>query len=146
MRPSTRPTRNALDQGDDKVATVIKIRHKGNFDHLDRFLKAMTKRVWMKKLAQYGEQGVEALRNATPKTTGKTAESWSYEIREESGNVVISWKNSNVNKHVNIAVILQYGHGTRNGGYVKGIDYINPALKPVFDEIANSAWKEVISA
>lgn len=146
MRPLTRLTRNALDQGDDKVATVIKIRHKGNFDHLDRFLKAMTKRVWMKKLTQYGEQGVEALRNATPKNTGKTAESWSYEIREESGNVVISWKNSNVNKHVNIAVILQYGHGTRNGGYVKGIDYINPALKPVFDEIANSAWKEVISA
>lgn len=138
--------KSASDQGDDDVATVIKIRHKGNFDHLDKFLKAMTKRVWMKKLAQYGERGVEALRNATPKDTGKTAESWSYEIREESGNVTISWKNSNVNKNVNIAVILQYGHGTRNGGYVKGIDYINPALKPVFDEIANSAWKEVISA
>lgn len=128
------------------MAFVVKVRHRGNFDHIDKFFKTVTKRLWMKKLAQYGEKGIEALRNATPKNTGKTAESWSYEIREQSGAVSICWKNSNVNKGVNIAIILQYGHGTRNGGFVKGIDYINPALQPVFEEIANSAWKEVISA
>lgn len=88
------------------MALVVKVKHRGNFYHIDKFFKAMTKRVWMKKLERYGEKGVEALRNATPKDTRKTAESWSYEILEQSGAVSICWKNSNVNKGVNIAIIL----------------------------------------
>lgn len=96
-------------------------------------------------LASYGERGVKALAAATPKDTGKTADSWTYSIEEGKGTVSIVWSNTNVNKGLNIAVLLQYGHGTRNGGYVQGRDYINPALRPLFDEIANKAWEEVVS-
>lgn len=95
-------------------------------------------------LRKYGRIGVEALSSATPVDTGKTANSWHYRIEEEGRHKVsIIWTNSNTNKGVNIALILQYGHGTRQGGYVKGIDYINPAMKPVFDAISNKAWEEV---
>lgn len=94
-------------------------------------------------LRKYGEQGVKALMNATPKDTGKTANSWVYEIRHESKGPTLIWKNTNIVDGVSIAVILQYGHGTANGGYVQGRDYINPALRPIFDQIAKSAWKEV---
>lgn len=94
-------------------------------------------------LRKYGEQGVKALTNATPKDTGKTANSWVYEIRHESNGPTLIWKNTNIVDGVSIAVILQYGHGTANGGYVQGRDYINPALRPIFDQIAKSAWKEV---
>ena len=90
--------------------------------------------------------GVQALSIATPNDSGKTAQSWSYEIEDRNGSISIYWKNSNVNNNVNIAVILQYGHGTRNGGYVEGIDYINPAMQPLFQEMANEAWKEVVSS
>lgn len=94
-------------------------------------------------LRKYGEQGVKALMNATPKDTGKTANSWVYEIRHELNGPTLIWKNTNIVDGVSIAVILQYGHGTANGGYVQGRDYINPALRPIFDQIAKSAWKEV---
>lgn len=95
-------------------------------------------------LRKYGRIGVEALSSATPKNTGKTADSWHYEIVENGKHSVsIVWSNSNLNKGVNIALILQYGHGTRQGGYVQGIDYINPAVRPVFDDISQKAWEEV---
>lgn len=95
-------------------------------------------------LVRYGEAGVRVLESATPRLTGVTAASWSYGIETlPGGGYTLSWSNSNANNGVNIAMILQYGHGTRNGGYVQGVDYINPALKPVFDAIANDAWKEV---
>lgn len=99
----------------------------------------------MNVLNKYGQRGVEALSHATPVDTGKTAASWSYEIQESDNSIEIIWSNSNVNKGLNIAILLQYGHGTRNGGYVVGRDYINPALQPLFDELADKAWEEVVS-
>lgn len=97
-----------------------------------------------KILRRYAEQGVSALRSATPTDSGLTANSWSYTIESGKNTSTIHWTNSNINKGVNIAVILQYGHGTRNGGYVAGRDYINPAMRPVFDKMAESAWMEVV--
>ena len=92
---------------------------------------------------QYGKEGVEALARATPKDTGKTAASWSYAVHKSDGRITITWSNSNIVDGVPIAVILQYGHGTRNGGYVEGVDYINPAMRPIFERIAQRAWGEV---
>lgn len=117
----------------------------GNFHKTEKFLHQLTEKHYENKLHKYGKLGVEALKRATPKDTGKTADSWSYEIVQENGRLAVHWKNSNVQKHINIALILQYGHATRNGGWVEGIDYINPAMKPIFEEMANVAWKEVIS-
>ena len=98
----------------------------------------------MDKLNSYGEQGVAALSNATPKRTGLTASSWSYEIEQTSTTITITWKNSNMAREaIPIAILIQNGHGTRTGGYVQGIDYINPALKPIFEEIAENVWKEL---
>lgn len=98
-----------------------------------------------KILDKYGRLGVEYLSSNTPKRSGKTAASWDYDIEERNGDYTIVWTNSNTNQQVNIALILQYGHGTGTGGYVRGIDYINPAMKPIFDNIADDAWKEVTS-
>lgn len=95
-------------------------------------------------LHKYGKRGVEYLKEATPKDTGKTAESWTYSIEEDNGSYKIVWSNTNVaDGWANIAVLLQYGHATRNGGYVKGVDYINPAIEKVFNNLAEDAWKEV---
>ena len=99
-----------------------------------------------KILEKYGQMGVEALRSATPIDSGKTAESWGYEISGGKEGATIHWTNTNQNKGVYIAVILQYGHGTGTGGYVQGIDYINPAIRPVFDKIAEEAWMEVVNS
>ena len=97
----------------------------------------------MSDLDKYGKEGVAALASATPVDTGLTASSWSYEIKQKNGSISISFKNSNIQNGVPIAIILQYGHGTRNGGWVQGRDYINPAIQPIFDRIANDAWREV---
>lgn len=99
-----------------------------------------------KILEKYGQMGVEALRSATPIDSGKTAESWGYEISVRKEGATINWTNTNQNKGVYIAVILQYGHGTGTGGYVQGVDYINPAIRPVFDKIAEEAWMEVVNS
>lgn len=122
---------------------MISFRSKGSFTNTTDFLKRLSKMSIDDILNHYGDEGVAALRNATPVDSGLTADSWYYEIVKENGQISIRWNNRNVNKGVNIAVILQYGHGTRNGGYVQGRDYINPALQPIFDQIANKAWKEV---
>lgn len=124
----------------------IKISQKGDFSKSLKFLKdkKLYKKHILPILKKYGELGVEALREATPKDTGKTSESWSYEIIEEKYGARIVWKNSNVSDWANIAVLIQYGHATRNGGWVEGIDYINPAMKSIFEKIAEEAWKEVI--
>lgn len=124
---------------------MISFVHKGNFNNTEKFFDRIMHRSYKDTLASYGERGVKALAAATPKDTGKTADSWIYSIEEGKGTVSIVWSNTNVNKGLNIAVLLQYGHGTRNGGYVQGRDYINPALRPLFDEIANKAWEEVVS-
>lgn len=128
----------------------IRIIHKGDFLKTEKFLKKTHTKLASKYLTQilnkYGVEGVEALRQSTPRDTGKTANSWSFEVLESADAVRIIWKNSNINKGVPIAIILFYGHGTRNGGYVQGRDYINPALQPIFDKIADEAWKEIVSA
>lgn len=103
----------------------------------------MTNRDYLTILSEYGRKGVEALASSTPVDTGKTADSWEYTIETTSNRTTISWSNSNENQGYNIALMLQYGHGTKNGGYVKGIDYINPAIKPIFEAMASELWKEV---
>lgn len=124
---------------------MLKLFSRGNFNRTEKFLKKSMGDDYITVLSKYGQRGVEALSAATPKKTGKTASSWRYEIRQEGSSLSVIWSNSNVNKNVNIAIILQYGHGTGWGGYVQGRDYINPALRPIFDELADIAWKEVTS-
>ena len=133
---------NSSEQRDD--FQMIKFRHKGDFSKLTRYLGEVGTAIDMKILNKYGERGVAALSSATPVDSGKTASSWYYEISKDSRGYVISFNNSNVvNGWCNIAVILQYGHATGNGGWVEGRDYINPAIQPVFDNLANDAWEEV---
>jgi hypothetical protein len=122
---------------------MISFRQKGDFAKLTSFLEKAKEVVKIGDLNKYGQEGVAALASATPKDTGLTADSWYYEIIRSNGSVRIVWKNSNIQNGVPIAVILQYGHGTKNGGYVQGRDYINPAIKPIFDKIAKESWKEV---
>ncbi len=125
---------------------MFAFKHRGNFSKTERFLNRISGAKYLNILERYGRQGVEALRAATPIDSGKTADSWDFEIERGKDKTTISWVNTNVNQNVNIAVILQFGHGTGTGGYVAGRDYINPAMRPVFDSIAEQAWKEVTSA
>ena len=122
---------------------MINIRQKGDFKKLTSFLERAKEGTNIGILDKYGKKGVAALSSATPVDTGLTASSWFYKIENKNGIAKIEFHNSNVQKGVSIALILQYGHGTRNGGYVVGRDYINPAIQPVFDELAKNAWKEV---
>lgn len=122
---------------------MISFRQKGDFSKLDRFLERAKEAARLSILDKYGREGVAALESATPVRSGKTASSWYYEIEHSSNSHIIRFNNSNINKGVNIAIILQYGHGTGTGGWVEGIDYINPAIQPIFDKIADAAWEEV---
>lgn len=122
---------------------MISFRHKGDFKKLTSFLEKAKSVIKISDLDKYGQQGVAALESATPVDTGLTAKSWYYEITRKNGSVSISFHNSNIQNGVPIAIILQYGHGINNGGWVQGRDYINPAIQPIFDEIVNNAWKEV---
>lgn len=122
---------------------MIKIKQKGDFKKSERFFKWVVKREYMKFFNEVGEAGVKALQEATPKRTGKTAESWDYKVLDTKQGLSITWTNSNVNDGANVAILIQLGHGTNTGAYVKGIDYINPALKPVFEAFANNVWWEV---
>lgn len=115
---------------------------RGGFKDTERWLKKMSSNEFV-KFEKYGRMGVDALRSATPVESGKTAESWTYEITEDDGGLRVDFLNTNINKNVNIAIILQYGHGTGTGGYVAGRDYINPAIQPVFDKIVAEALKEL---
>lgn len=123
---------------------VVSFKHRGNFNNLDRFLKGAAKLDLERILQSYGEEGVRALSSATPIDSGDTAGSWGYKIQRNRASYSIIWTNSNVNEGIPIAILIQYGHGTSNGGYVQGRDFINPALQPIFDQIANSVWQEVI--
>lgn len=125
---------------------MVIVKQKGDFSKTEKFLNIINKKLYYRNLQKYAEQGVAALASATPVDSGTTANSWDYEIRQTKNSVSIYWTNSNVNKGVPIAVIIQYGHGTRNGGYVQGRDYINPAMRPIFDKIAENVWKEVTSS
>lgn len=123
----------------------LKVTHRGDFGKTKDFLNRTQRRAYFKSLEKYGAAGVAALKAATPHDDGDTAEAWYYEIVDRPGYYAIHWLNSNVVQPGNIpvAVLIQYGHGTRNGGYVEGVDYINPTLKPIFDQMAADMWKEV---
>lgn len=121
----------------------MKLSIDGDFSKTKSFLKNLSKKQKQLSLDDWGRAGVAALSSATPVDTGKTASSWSYSIEQRSDGVSLVWNNSNVNDGVNIALIIQYGHVTKNGVYVQGRDYINPALVPIFDKLAEAAWKEV---
>lgn len=125
---------------------MIRFRQKGDFSRLTRFLERSKERIHLGDLDKYGREGVRALSSATPVETGLTASSWYYKITNTKDSVRISFHNSNVQNGVPIAIILQYGHATGTGGWVEGRDYINPTVRPLFDQIANSAWKEVTKA
>ena len=123
---------------------MISITHKGDFNNIESFFKRIQKRKYLDALNKYGQRGVEALRAATPRDTGETASSWSYITKMTRNSYIIEWNNSHSTGQVPVAIILQYGHATGSGGYVQGIDYINPALENIFNDMANEAWKEVI--
>jgi hypothetical protein len=122
---------------------MISFEQKGDFSKLSSFLERAKQAVKLSDLDKFGREGVAALAAATPVDTGLTASSWTYDIVQTKDSVTINFNNTNIQNGCPIAVILQYGHGTRNGGWVQGRDYINPAIQPVFDKIANEAWKEV---
>ena len=126
-----------------EVISIITFQQQGDFSKLTNFLERAREVVNLGFLDKYGREGVEALRSATPIDSSETANSWYYEIENSNGTATLSFLNSHINKGVPIAIILQYGHGTRNGGWVEGRDYINPAIQPIFDKIVEEAWKEV---
>lgn len=122
---------------------MITFRQRGDFSKLTNFLERAKEAVHLGNLDKYGQEGVAALASATPVDTGQTANSWHYKIEQKNGLVSIGFYNTNIQNGVPIAIILQYGHATRNGGWVQGRDYINPAIQPIFDKIADTAWREV---
>ena len=128
------------------VVRLIRFTSKGDFNRTFKFLKKMDSFKVAQILEKYAGMGVEALAQATPVDSGATDSSWGYEIVTSGEDATIYWTNTNQNDGVYIAVILQFGHGTGTGGYVAGRDYINPAMRPIFDKIANEAWMEVVNA
>lgn len=124
---------------------MITFSHKGNFEKTTGFLKKASERRLDRELVRFAKKGVEVLYEATPKDTGKTAASWYYTITRNRSGIKIVWNNSNTTDQAPVAVLIQYGHATKNGGYVQGIDYINPAMKPIADEISEYIRKELSS-
>lgn len=124
---------------------MIKVEVRGSFKNAQTFLQRMKKREQFRVLEKYGPIGVAALKAATPEDSSETANAWSYEIIDRPGYFRINWRNAHMEKpgHSPIAILLHYGHATRNGGYVHGLDYINPALKPIFKQMADDMWREV---
>lgn len=122
---------------------LVVMKQSGSLKNFEGFLYKNRKRRLYQLLNEYGKQGVELLRDATPVDTGKTATGWDYEIEVSSQGVSLYWVNNNVNEGVPIAILIQYGHATRSGSYVQGIDYINPALRSLFESMATKLWKEV---
>lgn len=122
---------------------MIRIKHSGSFKNTERFLSKAKKLNLQSVLSRYAADGVQALAAATPVDSGRTANSWGYEIKITGSRYSVEWTNSNINDGVSVALILQFGHGTGTGGYVQGRDYINPAIRPIFDKMADAAWREV---
>lgn len=123
---------------------AISFKQKGDFKKLDTFFQRAKEVVKLSDLDKYGREGVVALQHATPKDTGRTAASWSYQITRKNDIITLEFYNSNIQNGIPIAILLQYGHATRNGGFVQGVDFINPSLKPIFERIADNAWKDVV--
>jgi hypothetical protein len=122
---------------------MLKLESSGSFAKTTKFLEFLQSNRMFNVLDRYGREGVDALSRATPRETGETAGSWRYTVTHTAGRHAINWYNTHKEDGVNIAVILQYGHGTGTGGYVEGIDYINPAIRPVFDRILEDIWRQV---
>lgn len=122
---------------------MITFKQQGDFSKITNYFERVKNVVHVSTLEKYGREGVEALSKATPIDSGETSSSWYYKIEIKQGSATITFYNSNIQNGVPIAIILQYGHGTRNGGWVEGRDYINPAIQPIFDRIVEEAWKEV---
>lgn len=122
---------------------MIRFEAVGNFSNSEKLLKQMknSSKYISEYLDYFGKKGVDTLRITTPKDTGKTAASWSYKYYINPGNVKIEWNNDNINEHCNIALLIQYGHATGSGAYIEGVDYINPAMRPIFEEMAYTVWK-----
>lgn len=125
------------------MRSIITVKHKGSFNKTEQWFNRMLRRDYLNVADKYGQIGVQALRDATPVDSGITAESWFYEIENTGKSVNISFHNNNENQGANIVILLMYGHGTGNGGYVQANDFVNPALEPVFQQMADAAWKEV---
>lgn len=126
---------------------MITFKSKGSFDKTTKFLGFIFRKEFLRKLDSYGQMGVDALSSATPMDTGKTKNSWSYKVRTGINKVKIYWINDNTTEDgTPIVILLEYGHGVNGGGFVQGIDFINPAIKPVFDFISEDIWKEVVNA
>lgn len=124
---------------------MIKVKHKGSFENLERFFRRSKEKRYLEGLDKFGQAGVDALALNTPIDSGTTAISWSYQIEKTEKGYRIAWYNSNVNDGAVVAILLQYGHATGTGGYVQGTDYINPAMHSIFEQIAENAWREVIA-
>lgn len=123
---------------------MVTFKSNGDFKKTNKFLKGIVEELYLKELERYAKAGVDALSNATPVDSGETASSWGYRIVKEHGNYKIIWTNSNESNGIPIAILIQYGHSTRNGGYVEGRDFINPAIRPIFDQMAEEAWRGVV--
>lgn len=122
---------------------MIRVKHHGNFNNIERFFNRVLKRDYRNIIADYAQIGLQALREATPVDTGKTADSWDYTIEDGDGITTLTYTNSCVENGACVAILLIYGHGTRNGGYVEGNDFVTPALEPVFRDLADTMWREV---
>ena len=122
---------------------MIVIKKTGDYRRANSYLERLLEIVHLGILDKYGSKGVAALQAATPKETGRTANSWYYEISHTTSSASITWFNSNNNQGYNIAILIQYGHGTGTGAYIQGIDYVNPAMKDVFEQIANDVCEEI---
>lgn len=122
---------------------IITFKHKGDFSKTEKFFNRMLRRNYMNILAEYGKRGCELLQQSTPVDTGRTADSWDFGIEEHKGRITLYWTNSNMNEGVCVAILLLYGHGLQNGGYVTGTDYISPVIEPMMHDLANECWKEV---
>ena len=122
---------------------MIEVHQKGDFGNLEKYLNKSLGRNYQQILEHYGELGVNALSTYSPRDTGRLASSWYYKIEETKNSISVTWCNSDIEHEINVALIVQYGHATKSGSYVEGEDYINPALKPIFEDLAEKAWKEV---
>lgn len=122
---------------------MINVTSTGSFDKTLKFLQKLNEGSIFANLEHYGRVGVDALSRATPVESGETANSWGYKVIRTPGRYSIVWFNTHEEDGVNIAVIIQYGHGTRTGGYVQGRDYVNPAMRPIFDQIVEDVWRQV---
>lgn len=137
--------RNVNDLYMVRRVNMIAFKHKGDFNKTDKFFKRVSFSNYLHIFDKYGAIGVNALSSVTPLDTGKTANSWGYKINRNNKGVTITWTNSNMVDGIPVAILLQYGHGTKNGGYVQGLDYINPTMIPIFNKIIDDIWREVTS-